>query len=94
MSEERTIHHINKEMEALLDAFYQDIDDHLPNIGNLVDSYIDEQNIHKSEIEAALKILLKITKMGKGEGLYIRLLEYYKTINPDRAKDFWKEFDV
>ncbi len=81
-------------MEAILDAFYKDIDDHLPNIGNLVDVYIDEQNLHKSEIEAVLKILLKITKMGKGEALYIRLLEYYKTINPERAKEFWTDFDV
>ncbi|MBK7959068.1 MAG: hypothetical protein IPK03_13820 [Bacteroidetes bacterium] len=69
MSEERTIHHINKEMEALLDAFYQDIDDHLPNIGNLVDSYIDEQNIHKSEIEAALENSpLKLPKWVKAKG--------------------------
>lgn len=32
-------------------------------------------------------------QMGVGEALFIRLLEYYKTLDPEAAADYWRFFE-
>jgi len=37
--------------------------------------------------------LLDFQQMGIGEALFIRMLEYYKHLDPEAAADYWEYFD-
>ena len=48
----------------------------------------------KNTIENTLDVLLSLTMHGFADDLFIKLLEYYKTINADGALFYWNEYDA
>ena len=40
-----------------------------------------------------LDTILSLTYFGVGDDLYIKLLEYYKTVDAEGAAFYWNEYD-
>ncbi len=58
-------------------------------INAIIDTKVQDSNT----IEHSLDTLLSLTDMGLGKELFVKLLDYYKTIDAEGAAFYWKEFD-
>jgi hypothetical protein len=72
----------NKSIESLLPALEAEVND-------LIKSGYKERN----SIEQTLDTLLSLVNMGFAENLFLRLLDYYKTIDEEGAAFYWNEYD-
>jgi hypothetical protein len=66
---------------------------HLPPLEKEVNYLIAQKSKDEHAIEHLLDTLVSLTTAGIGERLFIRLLEYYKTINAEGAADYWQIFE-
>jgi hypothetical protein len=73
--------------------FQQHLEQQMPAIEAEVNAMIASETTDSNTIEHTLDNLLSLTDMGVGKDLYIRLLEYYKTIDADGAEFYWNEYD-
>jgi hypothetical protein len=48
---------------------------------------------NKNTIEYNLDVLISLIDMGVGNELFIKLLDYYKTIDAEGASFYWEEYD-
>jgi hypothetical protein len=76
------ITNFNKSIESLLPALEAEVND-------LIKSGYKELN----SIEQTLDTLLSLVNMGFAENLFLRLLDYYKTIDEEGAAFYWNEYD-
>ncbi len=58
-----------------------------------VNTLIAQKSKDEHTIEHLLDTLVSLTTAGIGESLFIRLLEYYKTVNAEYAADYWRIFE-
>lgn len=75
------------------EAFQKSLQENLPAMEEEINRIISTENKDKNAIEHTLDILLSLTQIGIGEELFIKLLEYYKTIDTKGAAFYWNEFD-
>jgi N-acetylglucosamine kinase-like BadF-type ATPase len=73
--------------------FQQHLEQQMPAIAAEVNALIANETTDSNTIEHTLDSLLSLTEMGVGKDLYIRLLEYYKTIDAAGADFYWNEYD-
>jgi hypothetical protein len=73
--------------------FQNSLKQHLPALEAEINYLIQSKNRDKNTIENTLDTLLSITDMGVGKDLFIRLLEYYKTVDAEGAMFYWNEYD-
>ena len=66
---------------------------HLPFLEQEVNTLIAQKSKDENAIEHLLDTLVSLTTAGIGEPLFIRLLEYYKTVNAEYAADYWRTFE-
>jgi hypothetical protein len=76
------ITNFNKSIESLLPALEAEVNE-------LIKSGYKERN----SIEQTLDTLLSLVNMGFAENLFLRLLDYYKTIDEEGAAFYWNEYD-
>jgi hypothetical protein len=76
-----------------IEAFRESIQSHLPALEAEVNELIQSASSNKVTIENTLDTLLSITDIGIGKDLFVKLLEYYKTIDAEGAAFYWNEFD-
>jgi hypothetical protein len=78
---------------AIIKDFNKSLKRHLPALKTEVNKLIAEKCKDKNTIENDLDTLLSLTMHGVGEKLFIKLLEYYKTIDVEGAAFYWNEYD-
>jgi hypothetical protein len=78
----------------LIRSFQDRLQAHLPALESEIDDLINTQNRDESSIENTLDILLSLTMNGIGDKLFIKLLDYYKTINSKGADFYWNEYEM
>ena len=81
------------QIDGLLKGFYQQLEEYLPIIELEVDQIITTENTSSKKIESYLDTLLSLCRHGVGNALFIKLLEYYKTVDAEGAKFYWEEYD-
>ncbi len=84
---------ITKELAKIIQEFNARLEQHLPALEQEVGAMISGKTKDPKIIENYLDTLLSLTNHGIGENLFIRLLEYYKTIDLDGAMFYWNEYD-
>lgn len=84
---------MQKEIIQLIQEFQQSVAAHLPALDKEVNSIIENKETDIKVIENLLDTLLSLTTAGIGEKLFIKLLEYYKTINKEYAAEYWLLFE-
>ena len=82
-----------QDIKKTIEAFQESLKGHLPALEAEINDLIHSGNKDKNTIENTLDTLLSLTYMGVGKELFIRLLEYYKTIDADGASFYWNEYD-
>jgi hypothetical protein len=79
----------------LIAAFNNSIAAHLPALEKEVDALIGSQSKDEKAIEHMIDCLFDLTVyVGIGEKLFLRLLDYYKTINPEAADWYCQEYEA
>ncbi len=73
--------------------FNESLQAHIPIIETEVSRLIENESENPEEIENTLEVLLSLSVHGIGNDLFIGLLEYYKTIDPENAALYWNEYD-
>ena len=81
------------EIKNLIADFNKTIEVQLPALKQEINQLIKTKCTDENKIENTLDTLLPLTMHGKCDDLFIRLLEYYKTISPDGAEFYWNEYD-
>lgn len=81
------------DIKGLIHSFHSEMEAHLPALKAEVNSLIEEKSQDNQAIEQLLDTLLSLATMGIGEQLFIQLVEYYKTVDPEGAAFYWNEFD-
>jgi hypothetical protein len=89
-----------KDFDALLNGigevirgFQTSMARHLPFLEQEVDLLLTQKSTDIKAIETLLDTLLSLTTAGIAIPLFIRLLEYYKTVNAEYAADYWRFFE-
>jgi hypothetical protein len=82
-----------RDIKKTIEAFQESLQRHLPALEAEINDLINSGSKDKNTIENTLDTLLSLTDMGVGKKLFIRLLEYYKTIDADGALFYWNEYD-
>ena len=81
------------EIKQLVDKFQLSMMENLPALENETNLLIQSNSRDTNTIERMLDTLLSLTSFGIGKDLFVKLLEYYKTIDPEGAAFYWNEFD-
>jgi hypothetical protein len=76
-----------------IDAFQETLKQHLPALEADVNQLIISQNQNTKTIEHTLDTLLSLANIGIGENIFVKLLDYYKTVDAEGAAFYWKEYD-
>jgi hypothetical protein len=84
---------LSKNIAAVIRQAQTGIKKHLPAIEAAVNDIVQTNSTDAKAIEHTLDTLLDLQYIGVGKELFIRLLEYYKTIDPAAAKDYWEFFE-
>jgi hypothetical protein len=82
-----------KNIKQSIDVFQESLRQHLPALEADVNQIIKSKNQNTKTIEHTLDTLLSLTSVGIGENIFVKLLEYYKTVDADGAAFYWKEYD-
>jgi hypothetical protein len=84
---------IFQDIKQIIGDFQESLAQHLPVLEQEVNQLIQSKCSDKNIIENTLDTLLSLIDMGIGKDLFIKLLEYYKTIDLDGAVFYWNEYD-
>ena len=82
-----------QELVGLIKSFNEQLAQQMPLLEEEIERLISSGNTENNVIENYLDTLLSLTMHGFGDALFIRLLEYYKTIDLDGAMFYWNEYD-
>ena len=82
-----------QDIKQIVEAFQKSLNDHLPALEAEVNDLIESKNQDKNTIENTLDTLLSLNDLGVGKELFLKLLEYYKTIDSEGAAFYWNEYD-
>lgn len=80
-------------IKKIINGFNEQLAAHLPALETEVNQLITKKEVDSKKIENHLDTLLSLCQLGIGNSLYIKLLEYYKTIDAEGANFYWKEYD-
>lgn len=81
------------ELAGLINSFNERLAQQMPLLEDEIERLISSGNTENNIIENYLDTLLSLTMHGFGDALFVRLLEYYKTIDLDGAMFYWNEYD-
>lgn len=81
------------EISRTIQTFNDFLQAHLPALEIEVNSLIESENKDCQLIENYLDSLLSITAHGVADDLFIKLLEYYKSVDIEGAAFYWNEYD-
>ncbi|MBA3901459.1 MAG: hypothetical protein H0X62_14845 [Bacteroidetes bacterium] len=76
-----------------IEDFHKSLEQHLPVLEEEIDDIILSETEDKNMIESTLDTLVSLTDLGVGNDLFVKLLEYYKTIDTEGAQFYWNEYD-
>ena len=79
------------QISTLIQDFHQKLEAYLPALEVEIAQVIETKSTNSREIEGYLDTLLSLCQHDIGNDLYIKLLEYYKTIDAKGAKFYWEE---
>jgi hypothetical protein len=80
-------------IKQLIKQFNDSMKQHLPLLEIEVNALISAKPADANAIEHCLDTLLSLTMHGLADDLFIRLLEFYKTIDAAVAEFYWHEYD-
>lgn len=86
-------HDLFQNIKQAIETFQDSLKEHLPTLEAEINNLIQSGNQDKNTIENTLDTLLSLTDMGIGDDLFIKFLEYYKTIDKAGAVFYWNEYD-
>lgn len=81
------------DIKKSIQYFNDSLQKHIPAFEIEVNDLIEKKCSDTNKIENTLDTLLSLTNHGVGNDLFIKLLEYYKTINEEGALFYWNEYD-
>ena len=77
-----------------IELYQQNLKLYLPALENEIKALVQRGNTDTNTIENTLDTLLSLTQMGIGKELFVQLIEYYKTLDPEGAVFYWNEYDT
>jgi len=78
------------EIKGMFESLHERMRQNLPFWENEVDTLIANRETDRNKIEWTFDYLLDYTRHGIGNELYLRLIAYYRTVNPDGAASYLK----
>jgi hypothetical protein len=81
------------QLKEIIQTFQQSLQSHLPELECEINAIIKNKVQNKNTIEYNLDVLISLIDMGVGNELFIKLLDYYKTIDAEGASFYWEEYD-
>lgn len=82
-----------QEITGIINSFNEYLAKQMPLLEDEIERLTLSRNTENKTIEGYLDTMLSLKIHGVGDALFVRLLEYYKTIYIDGAKFYWNEYD-
>lgn len=80
------------ELANVIKSFLEDLKQHLPVLEREVKQLIKNKESNTNTVGRCLDTLLSLTMHGIGDGLFFKLLEYYKTLDTEGADFYLEEY--
>jgi len=77
-----------KEIRGMFESLHERMRQNLPFWENEIDTIIANKETDHNEIEWTFDYLLDYTRHGIGNEVYLRLINYYRTLNPEGAASY------
>ena len=87
--DDSSIDKMAEELAKLIRQSSRSLEAYLPSLQKELDDIIDQKNTDTKAVERLLDSLSSLLYAGMGYQLYLRLLEYYKTIDKEGADFYW-----
>lgn len=84
---------VNNELIKTIVSFKNRFKSFLPTIETGVNDLIENQEKNALNIELLLDVLLQLKNFGIDDTLFLKLLDYYKTVDIESAKFYEQEFN-
>lgn len=84
---------LSKELTKLIGQSNKSLEAYLPSLQETVNSIITQHSTDIKAIEHLLDSLSSLLYGGIGHQLYLKLLEYYKTIDKEGADFYWNLYE-
>ncbi|WP_316812937.1 hypothetical protein [Pedobacter heparinus] len=84
---------MNIYIKQIIQQFSESIERQLPLLEIEVNRLITIKSTNISAIGNCLDTLLSLTIHGFADDVFVRLLEYYKTVDAEGALFYWNEYD-
>lgn len=84
---------ITNDIKQIIERFNETMKLQSPLLAIEVNILITSKCTDSNTIENCLDTLLTLTAHGFADDLFIRLLEYYKTVDAEGALFYWNEYD-
>ena len=84
---------LTEDIISVIKSFQDGLKQHLPALEQEALQLIKTKSKNKNIIENMLDTILSLSDFGVGDDLYIKLLEYYKTVDAEGAAFYWNEYD-
>jgi hypothetical protein len=81
------------DISKIIQSFNESMQGYLPALEKEVNILIETKSKDGNSIEHSLDTLLSLTNHGMADDLFVRLLEYYKTVDSDGAIFYWNQYD-
>lgn len=81
------------EIKHIIQSFNESLEAYLPALEKEINTLIETKNTDNHTIETCLDTLLSLASHGIADDLFIKLLEYYKTVDEEGALFYWNEYD-
>ena len=81
------------DLSKIIQSFNDSLQTFLPALESETGSLIESKSKDSRIIENYLDTLLSLTAHGVADDLFIKLLEYYKTVDAEGAIFYWNEYD-
>ena len=82
-----------KELVKLIRQTNKNLEAYLPSLQKAVANVIDQKSTDTKAIEHLLDSLSSLLYAGISHQLYLKLLEYYKTIDSEGANFYWNLYE-
>ncbi len=93
MSDTSEFDNLSKELSEFIRQFREKLGTYLPPLRNAVDNIIAQESSDTNAIGSLLDSISSLMYAGIGHQLYLRLLEYYKTVDSEGADFYWRLYE-
>ena len=93
MNDDHSFNKLSDDLAKMIKQSHENLEAYLLPLEKAIDDIIAQKSSDISAIEHLLDTVSSLMYAGIGHQVYLKLLEYYKTVDRDGADFYWKLYE-